>query len=110
MTFETELKFNIERNAGDPDDLDRDGSLKSTSQIYAGEAYTFTLLFKEDGIELTGKECAWENGGSIIIPVYPILPDDADGGSQGGTDTGNGTAGADGGAEDEVTGNGGAGI
>lgn len=110
VTFETELKFNIERNAGDPDDLDRDGSLKSTSQIYAGEAYTFTLLFKEDGIELTGKECAWENGGSIIIPVYPILPDDADGGSQGGTDTGNGTAGADGGAEDEVTGNGGAGI
>ena len=84
VTFETGIPFNIPRDPQDPDDVDMHGNPKSSDRIYPGEAYTFTLRFKQEGIEITGKKCAWENGGSIIIPVYPILPDDSNDSEGGG--------------------------
>lgn len=86
VSFETLLAFDIARNMSDSSDLDKSGNLKNNDMLYENEAYTFTLVFGEEGIELIGKKCAWEDGGNIIIPVYPVLPEDESAGA--GTDAG----------------------
>ena len=50
-----------------------DGSLKTEDILYANESYTFTLVFGEESIELTGNRCEWENGGYLIVPIYPTV-------------------------------------
>lgn len=42
--------------------------------LQAGDSYEVILVFQEDKIELVGRKMPWEDGGNIIIPVYP-LPD-----------------------------------
>lgn len=66
ITFQATLPFIIERDA--TKDWDKG---KDKNKLYANEAYTFTILFGEEGIELVGKKCPWENGGYLIIPIYP---------------------------------------
>lgn len=39
-----------------------------------GDRYEITLVFQEDKIELIGRKLPWEEGGNIVIPIYP-LPD-----------------------------------
>lgn len=58
-------------------DIKRDGQAevdqgKSANILYANESYTFTLVFSEEGIELIGNKCPWEEGGYLIIPIYPF--------------------------------------
>ena len=58
-------------------DIERDGQAevdqgKSAKTLYANESYTFTLVFSEEGIELIGNECPWEEGGYLVIPIYPF--------------------------------------
>lgn len=58
-------------------DIERDGQAevdqgKSAKTLYANESYTFTLVFSEEGIELIGNKCPWEEGGYLIIPIYPL--------------------------------------
>ena len=58
-------------------DIERDGQAeedqgKNTNTLYANESYTFTLVFSEEGIELIGNKCPWEEGGYLIIPIYPF--------------------------------------
>lgn len=67
FTVEPTFEFKIERDAGD--DWDK-GKNKNT--LYANESYTFTLVFSEEGIELIGNKCPWEEGGYLIIPIYPL--------------------------------------
>lgn len=67
ITFQATLPFTIERDA--TKDWDKG---KEVNTLYANEAYTFTILFGEEGIELVGKKCPWENGGYLIIPIYPL--------------------------------------
>lgn len=67
FTVEPTFEFKIERDAGD--DWDK-GKNKNT--LYANESYTFTLVFSEEGIELIGNKCPWEEGGYLIIPIYPF--------------------------------------
>lgn len=76
VTFNAILGFDIDRDGNNPEDLDKSGNVKNSNTLYENEAYTFTLVFGEDGIELTGRKCEWEAGGNIIIPIYPILPED----------------------------------
>ncbi len=73
VTFSVSLPFEIPRNSDDPDDIDLDGSLKTEDILYANESYTFTLVFGEESIELTGNRCEWENGGYLIVPIYPTV-------------------------------------
>ncbi len=75
ITFPATLNFNIDRNSEDPDDIDVSGNLKEKTKLYANESYTFTLVFSEEGIELVGNLCPWEEGGYLIVPVYPLRPD-----------------------------------
>ncbi|MBM6890432.1 hypothetical protein H6A30_09170 [Bacteroides caecigallinarum] len=67
FTVEPTFEFMIERDAGD--DWDK-GKNKNT--LYANESYIFTLVFSEEGIELIGNKCPWEEGGYLIIPIYPL--------------------------------------
>lgn len=67
FTVEPTFEFKIERDAGD--DWDK-GKNKNT--LYANESYIFTLVFSEEGIELIGNKCPWEEGGYLIIPIYPF--------------------------------------
>ena len=67
VTYKTELPFTIARN--ETDEWDQD---KKENTLYANEAYTFTLVFGEKGIELVGNRCPWENGGYLIVPIYPV--------------------------------------
>lgn len=58
-------------------DIERDGQAevdqgKKTNTLYANESYTFTLVFSEEGIELIGNKCPWEEGGYLVIPIYPF--------------------------------------
>lgn len=67
VTMEATLHFAIERDG--QAEVDQG---KSANILYANESYTFTLVFSEEGIELIGNECPWEEGGYLIIPIYPF--------------------------------------
>lgn len=67
FTVEPTFEFKIKRDAGD--DWDKG---KNENTLYANESYTFTLVFSEEGIELIGNKCPWEEGGYLIIPIYPF--------------------------------------
>jgi hypothetical protein len=67
FTVEPIFEFKIERDAGD--DWDKG---KNENTLYANESYTFTLVFSEEGIELIGNKCPWEEGGYLVIPIYPL--------------------------------------
>lgn len=67
FTVKPTFEFKIERDAGD--DWDKG---KNENTLYANESYTFTLVFSEEGIELIGNKCPWEEGGYLIIPIYPL--------------------------------------
>ena len=67
FTVEPTFEFKIKRDAGD--DWDKG---KNENTLYANESYTFTLVFSEEGIELIGNICPWEEGGYLIIPIYPF--------------------------------------
>ena len=71
VTFHATLPFSIERDSENPDDREH-GQLKAENILYANEAYTFTLVFGEESIELLGNKCPWEEGGYLIVPVYPL--------------------------------------
>lgn len=73
VTFSVSLPFEISRDPADSEDIDVDGSLKTENTLYANESYTFTLVFGEESIELTGNRCEWENGGYLIVPIYPTV-------------------------------------
>ena len=67
FTVEPTFEFKIVRDAGD--DWDKG---KNENTLYANESYIFTLVFSEEGIELIGNKCPWEEGGYLIIPIYPF--------------------------------------
>lgn len=67
VTMEATLHFDIKR-VGQAE-VDQG---KSANTLYANESYTFTLVFSEEGIELIGNKCPWEEGGYLIIPIYPF--------------------------------------
>ena len=67
ITFSATLPFTIERDENDSWDKG-----KEKNKLYANEAYTFTIVFGEEGIELVGNKCPWENGGYIYVPIYPF--------------------------------------
>lgn len=73
ITFPATLSFDIERNTADDWDTDKD-----TNKLYANEAYTFTIVFSEEGIELVGNKCPWDNGGYLIVPIYPLVTSDSE--------------------------------
>lgn len=67
VTMEAKLHFDIKRDGQAEEDQG-----KSANTLYANESYTFTLVFSEEGIELIGNICPWEEGGYLIIPIYPF--------------------------------------
>lgn len=67
VTMEATLYFDIERDGQAEEDQG-----KNTNKLYANESYTFTLVFSEEGIELIGNKCPWEEGGYLVIPIYPL--------------------------------------
>ena len=67
VTMEATLHFAIERDGQAEEDQG-----KNTNTLYANESYTFTLVFSEEGIELIGNKCPWEEGGYLVIPIYPL--------------------------------------
>lgn len=67
VTMKATLHFDIERDGQAEEDQG-----KSANILYANESYTFTLVFSEEGIELIGNKCPWEEGGYLIIPIYPL--------------------------------------
>lgn len=67
VTMEATLHFAIERDGQAEEDQG-----KNTNTLYANESYTFTLVFSEEGIELIGNKCPWEEGGYLVIPIYPF--------------------------------------
>ena len=67
VTMEATLHFAIERDG--QAEVDQG---KKNNTLYANESYTFTLVFSEEGIELVGNKCPWEEGGYLIIPIYPL--------------------------------------
>lgn len=67
VTMEATLHFDIERDGQAEEDQG-----KSTNTLYANESYIFTLVFSEEGIELIGNKCPWEEGGYLVIPIYPL--------------------------------------
>ena len=67
VTMEATLHFDIERDGQAEEDQG-----KSANILYANESYTFTLVFSEEGIELIGNKCPWEEGGYLVIPIYPL--------------------------------------
>lgn len=67
VTMEAKLYFDIKRDGQAEEDQG-----KKTNTLYANESYTFTLVFSEEGIELIGNKCPWEEGGYLIIPIYPF--------------------------------------
>lgn len=67
VTMEAKLHFDIERDG--QAEVDQG---KSADTLYANESYTFTLVFSEEGIELIGNKCPWEEGGYLVIPIYPL--------------------------------------
>lgn len=67
ITFSHTLSFDIGRSEDSVWDAGKD-----EDTLYANEAYTFTILFGEEGIELVGNKCPWENGGYLIVPIYPL--------------------------------------
>lgn len=73
ITFPATLSFDIKRNADNDWDKGKD-----ENKLYANEAYTFTIVFSEEGIELVGNKCPWENGGYLIVPIYPLGTNDSE--------------------------------
>lgn len=67
VTMEAPLYFDIKRDG--QAEVDQG---KSANTLYANESYTFTLVFSEEGIELIGNKCPWEEGGYLVIPIYPF--------------------------------------
>lgn len=67
VTMEAPLYFDIKRDGQAEEDQG-----KNTNKLYANESYTFTLVFSEEGIELIGNKCPWEEGGYLVIPIYPL--------------------------------------
>lgn len=67
VTMEATLYFDIKRDG--QAEVDQG---KSANKLYANESYTFTLVFSEEGIELIGNKCPWEEGGYLVIPIYPL--------------------------------------
>lgn len=67
VTMKATLHFDIERDGQAEEDQG-----KNTNTLYANESYTFTLVFSEEGIELIGNKCPWEEGGYLVIPIYPL--------------------------------------
>ncbi len=67
VTMEATLYFDIKRDGQAEEDQG-----KNTKTLYANESYTFTLVFSEEGIELIGNKCPWEEGGYLVIPIYPL--------------------------------------
>lgn len=67
VTMEATLYFDIKRDGQAEEDQG-----KKTNTLYANESYTFTLVFSEEGIELIGNKCPWEEGGYLVIPIYPF--------------------------------------
>lgn len=67
VTMVATLHFDIERDGQAEEDQG-----KNTNTLYANESYTFTLVFSEEGIELIGNKCPWEEGGYLVIPIYPF--------------------------------------
>ena len=67
VTMEATLYFDIKRDGQAEEDQG-----KNTNKLYANESYTFTLVFSEEGIELIGNKCPWEEGGYLVIPIYPL--------------------------------------
>lgn len=67
VTMEATLDFDIERD-GQAEVVQG----KSANTLYANESYIFTLVFSEEGIELIGNKCPWEEGGYLVIPIYPL--------------------------------------
>ena len=67
VTMEATLYFDIKRDG--QAEVDQG---KSANILYANESYTFTLVFSEEGIELIGNKCPWEEGGYLVIPIYPL--------------------------------------
>ena len=67
VTMEAPLYFDIKRDGQAEEDQG-----KNTNTLYANESYTFTLVFSEEGIELIGNKCPWEEGGYLVIPIYPL--------------------------------------
>lgn len=67
VPMEATLHFDIERDGQAEEDQG-----KNTNTLYANESYTFTLVFSEEGIELIGNKCPWEEGGYLVIPIYPF--------------------------------------
>ena len=67
IKFSATLPFTIERDENDSWDKGKEKNI-----LYANEAYTFTIVFGEEGIELVGNKCPWENGGYIYVPIYPF--------------------------------------
>lgn len=67
VTMKATLHFDIERDGQAEEDQG-----KSANTLYANESYTFTLVFSEEGIELIGNKCPWEEGGYLVIPIYPL--------------------------------------
>lgn len=67
VTMEAPLYFDIKRDG--QAEVDQG---KSAHTLYANESYTFTLVFSEEGIELIGNKCPWEEGGYLVIPIYPL--------------------------------------
>lgn len=67
VTMEATLCFDIKRDGQAEEDQG-----KNTNTLYANESYTFTLVFSEEGIELIGNKCPWEEGGYLVIPIYPL--------------------------------------
>lgn len=68
-TFSATLKYTVARDASKPEDVG-----KKPDTLYAGEAYTFTLLFDKTMLQLIGKKEPWEEGGKISIPIFPVKP------------------------------------
>ena len=67
ITFTATLPFQIARDPDKEEDQGKDGD-----KLYANEMYTFTLVFNEEGVELLGRKCPWEEGGYIVVPIYPF--------------------------------------
>lgn len=83
--IEFSLSAIMANNVGDLNDADKIKEVTSSSMevsfvdenkqpitLQAGDSYEVILVFQEDKIELVGRKMPWEEGGNIIVPVYPL--------------------------------------